>query len=127
VFPHMCYLVNQKYTWLATCTDCGARRTLLLHRRCRTDILLRFWKHSWWGPASSSFSAYWGRAFRMAFTSSATAVSANSNCSWGRDKWEGTVSEEHLLPSPGQAWMKQFRKQILVTGITRRRALWLLV
>lgn len=26
---------------------------------------------------------YWGSAFRMAFTSSATAVSANSNCSWG--------------------------------------------
>lgn len=26
--------------------------------------------------------AHWGKALRMVFTSSATAVSANSNCSW---------------------------------------------
>lgn len=33
--------------------------------------------------ASSGRDAHWGRAWRMAFTSSATAVSANSNCSCG--------------------------------------------
>lgn len=42
---------------------------------------------------------HWGRAFRMAFTSSATAVNANSNCSWRQKerKWKklSQVLEKH--------------------------------
>lgn len=34
----------------------------------------------------SSAAGHWGRAFKMAFTSSATAVSANSNWSWSQRK-----------------------------------------
>lgn len=37
----------------------------------------------WGGGGSGLRWLHWGSAFRMAFTSSATAVSANSNCSWG--------------------------------------------
>lgn len=35
------------------------------------------------GRGGGVWCLHWGSAFRMAFTSSATAVSANSNCSWG--------------------------------------------
>lgn len=35
-------------------------------------------------PVEGSQGSHWGRALRMAFTSSATAVRANSNWSWGR-------------------------------------------
>ena len=36
-------------------------------------------------PRGLGTRTHWGKALRMAFTSSATAVSANSNCSW-RDR-----------------------------------------
>ena len=35
-------------------------------------------------PTEGPQGSHWGRALRMAFTSSATAVRANSNWSWGR-------------------------------------------
>lgn len=41
-------------------------------------------------PTEVPGGAYWGRALRMAFTSSATAVSANSNWSCARPVAEGS-------------------------------------
>lgn len=65
---------------------CGDRRLRLLEREgeepgvgVSTDPQ-RGWPRSVLGRWP-----HWGRACRMAFTSSATAVSANSNCSWGRE------------------------------------------
>lgn len=37
-----------------------------------------------WAACQGAPGSHWGRALRMAFTSSATAVRANSNWSWGR-------------------------------------------
>lgn len=53
--------------------------------------------------------AHWGRALRMAFTSSATAVRANSNWSW-----EGQREEGH-----GKAWSLLSLKGPLGSGAVR--------
>lgn len=45
--------------------------------------------------------AHWGRALRMAFTSSATAVRANSNWSWEGQWEEGHGKAWSLLRPPG--------------------------
>lgn len=46
------------------------------------------------GPSEGGAPSYCGRAFRMAFTSSATAVSANSNWSCGETKAGNKREEE---------------------------------
>lgn len=51
------------------------------------------------GVHGGAQGAHWGRALRMAFTSSATAVSANSNWSCARPVTEGS-GEAQPLPLP---------------------------
>ena len=51
-------------------------------------------------PTEGLQGSHWGKALRMAFTSSATAVRANSNWSWGRVEggglWGGPASAPAL-------------------------------
>lgn len=53
--------------------------------------------------------AHWGRALRMAFTSSATAVRANSNWSW-EGQWEEGHGKACSLPRPPGAFRKGSRE-----------------
>lgn len=50
-------------------------------------------------PPRDPAGAHWGRAFKMAFTSSATAVRANSNWSW-KGQWEDSHGRPGLSSSP---------------------------
>lgn len=53
-------------------------------------------------PTEGPQGSHWGKALRMAFTSSATAVRANSNWSWGRA--EGRGSWGSLASAPALGW-----------------------
>lgn len=54
-------------------------------------------------PIEGPQGSHWGKALRMAFTSSATAVRANSNWSWG--KVEGERSWGGLASAPALGWV----------------------
>lgn len=83
-------------TRAATTPKCGGARSYLQWwpntqhciRRCHVSTYFYMLLYVFTPPSAAA--AHCGRAFRMAFTSSATAVSANSNWSW--DEWTGRAS-----------------------------------